>query len=300
MLHSYPSIYALGHKAIAELLLDPVVVQEKVDGSQFSFGLIDGVLHIRSKGAVIDPRAADKLFTGAVATVINRQERNLLRAGWTYHAEVLAKPKHNTICYARVPVGNLVLFDIVVGPECYLPPETVAAEAKRLELEVVPTLFEGVVSNFEQVEGFLARESFLGGAQIEGIVIKNYARFGVDKKALMGKWVSDAFKEKHNADWKIRNPNGKMTVDTIGAALCTVARWEKAIQHIRDGGLLTDTPSDIGPIIKEVIEDVKKEEIDYIKTVLFENFWKAISQGAVRGLPEWYKARLASSQFATA
>lgn len=28
MLSSYPSIYALGHKAVADLLLDPVVVQE--------------------------------------------------------------------------------------------------------------------------------------------------------------------------------------------------------------------------------------------------------------------------------
>lgn len=34
--HSYPSIYALGHRALGELFLDPVVVEEKVDGSQFS------------------------------------------------------------------------------------------------------------------------------------------------------------------------------------------------------------------------------------------------------------------------
>ena len=39
--HSYPSIFALGHRALAELFLDPVVVEEKVDGSQFSFGLFE-------------------------------------------------------------------------------------------------------------------------------------------------------------------------------------------------------------------------------------------------------------------
>lgn len=39
--HSYPSIFAIGHRALAELLLDPVIVEEKVDGSQFSFGLFD-------------------------------------------------------------------------------------------------------------------------------------------------------------------------------------------------------------------------------------------------------------------
>lgn len=54
-LPSYPKIYALGHKAIEELLHDDVCVQEKVDGSQISFGLLDGKLYISSKGAIIDP-----------------------------------------------------------------------------------------------------------------------------------------------------------------------------------------------------------------------------------------------------
>lgn len=37
--HSYPSVYALGHKALTELLLDPVLVEEKIDGSLCGFGL---------------------------------------------------------------------------------------------------------------------------------------------------------------------------------------------------------------------------------------------------------------------
>jgi ATP-dependent RNA circularization protein (DNA/RNA ligase family) len=39
MILSYPSIYALGHRAIRELFDGPVVVEEKIDGSQFSFGV---------------------------------------------------------------------------------------------------------------------------------------------------------------------------------------------------------------------------------------------------------------------
>jgi hypothetical protein len=39
MIQSYPSIYNLGHKAVAEIFAEPVVVQEKVDGSQVSFGV---------------------------------------------------------------------------------------------------------------------------------------------------------------------------------------------------------------------------------------------------------------------
>ena len=51
--HNYASIFALGHKALQELLWDDVVIEEKVDGSQFSFGLIDGTLRFRPKGQEI-------------------------------------------------------------------------------------------------------------------------------------------------------------------------------------------------------------------------------------------------------
>jgi len=44
MLHSYPSVYAIGHKAIEEIFLGPVLIEEKIDGSQFSWGIIDGEL----------------------------------------------------------------------------------------------------------------------------------------------------------------------------------------------------------------------------------------------------------------
>ena len=51
-LHSYPSIFNLGHRAVAGLLGGPVIVEEKIDGSQFSFGVtVDGEIVTRSKGA---------------------------------------------------------------------------------------------------------------------------------------------------------------------------------------------------------------------------------------------------------
>lgn len=58
MIHSYSSIYALGHKALEDLLKTPVLVEEKLDGSQFSFGVYinqegERLLKCRSKGADI-------------------------------------------------------------------------------------------------------------------------------------------------------------------------------------------------------------------------------------------------------
>ena len=58
MIRSYPKVFNLGHAAMADLLGGNVVVQEKVDGSQFSFARTDsGQLLFRSKGAEIHPEA---------------------------------------------------------------------------------------------------------------------------------------------------------------------------------------------------------------------------------------------------
>ena len=47
--NSYPKVYALGHPATKDIFSGEVLVEEKIDGSQFSFGVIDGVLRTRSK-----------------------------------------------------------------------------------------------------------------------------------------------------------------------------------------------------------------------------------------------------------
>ena len=134
--HSYPSVFALGHKAIEELLLDPVLVEEKVDGSQFSFGRFDGELRVRSKGKEMIPDAPEKMFQLAVDFV-----RTLdLREGWTYRGEYLSKPKHNALNYDRVPNGNVILFDINTEEEGYLSYENKKSEASRIGIEISPFL----------------------------------------------------------------------------------------------------------------------------------------------------------------
>ena len=76
--HSYPSIYALGHKAVADIFVEPVLIEEQIDGSQFSFGIFETnrdmpntelagyTLRCRSKRAEILPLAPDKMFQAAV------------------------------------------------------------------------------------------------------------------------------------------------------------------------------------------------------------------------------------------
>lgn len=297
MIPSYSSIQTLGHRYLANLFNGPVVIQEKIDGSQFSFGMLNGKLCCRSKGQELHVDAPEKMFSSAVATAKRLFEAGSLVDGWTYRCEYLQKPKHNTLAYLRVPAGHLVLFDICTGGENHVLPHPLRECAELLGLEPVPVFFEGNVPNFTTlfIEDFLGRESVLGGCKIEGVVVKNYNQFGPDNKILIGKFVSPEFKEVHRHEWKKTNPGPADVVQGIVANYKTSPRWCKAIQHLRERGELVNAPEDIGKLIREVQADVKNEEGAAIAQRLYEHFWPQISRGIVGGLAEWYKQRLADA-----
>lgn len=171
-LGSYSSIFALGHRALKDLLTQQVNVEEKVDGSQFGFGLLPtntddagnpvDVVHyeipeigigphslkIRSKGCVMLVDAPEKMFQRAADTVLELARK--LHLGWVYRGEYLARPKHNALAYDRVPEKYIVLFDIQTEDGGFLSYEDKVVEATRLGLETVPRLFSGRLATVEQ------------------------------------------------------------------------------------------------------------------------------------------------------
>lgn len=295
---SYPHIMALGHKGIALILNEPVLVEEKVDGSQISFGVFGNELKIKSRSKEIVLDAPEKLFDLGVQAIKTRLP--LLRDGWTYCGEYLRSKSHNALCYDRVPSGNIVIFDVRIGNESYLNYDQKAEEANRIQFEVVPKVFEGKIESPDTVRAFLDRESFLGGQKIEGVVLKNYQRFGIDGKAMFGKFVSEAFKEVHKGAWKDKNPSQGDFIGRVIATYKTPARWNKAVQHLKERGELTDSPADIGKLLIEVRKDLMDECGEQISLDLFSHFWKDIQRGVVAGLPEFYKQKLLEKQFETA
>jgi len=293
--HSYPKLWSIGHAAVISLFEDDVIVEEKVDGSQFSFGKIKGELKVRSKGQEIDLNNCDKMFNKAVATAQELFPEML--EGHTYRGEYLQSPSHNTLAYDRTPEKNIIIFDIQRDEEQYLTYEEKVNEAKRLGLEVVPILYKGKIDKPEMLYELLEKTSVLGGQKIEGVVVKNYAKFGPDKKALMGKYVSEAFKEVHNASWKEKHPSNSDYIEVLAQCYRTPARWNKAIQHLKEDGLLTDSPKDIGILMKEIQTDIIKECEEEIKQKLFDQAWKKIGTTSVKGFAEYYKKHLVEKQF---
>lgn len=295
-LHSYSKIYHIGHKELANLFKGNVLIEEKVDGSQFTFGRRGDTLLFRSRGATIYPETADKLFKAAVDYVLSVKDQ--LTDGYTYRGEVLHAIRHNTLTYGRTPKHNVVIFDIETDlGQNFLPALEKSLEAERLDLETVPSFAAGEINDIETLRGFLERDSFLGGCKLEGIVIKNYNQFGDDKKVLMGKWVREEFKEIHQGAWKGANPSRSDVIEMMIKVYRNENRWEKTIQHLRDAGKLQGAPQDIGSLIKEFQRDLIDECAAEIKDKLYEYALPKILRGASAGIPEFYKEKLAKQQF---
>lgn len=301
---SYTSIYNLGHKAIADLFKGPVVIEEKVDGSQFSFGLIETTPgeyepRCRSKGAEINMIAPEGMFKAGVEFV--KSIENLLVPGWVYRGEYLRSPKHNCLVYDRTPKNHIIIFDIMRGEEDYLSEFELISAASKLGLETVPLLFSGMVTDVTMLRSFLEHTSILGGQKIEGMVIKpkNRDLFGRDKKLLMGKFVSEAFKEVHANDWKKehKTPTNNEIVSILAGMYATPARWAKALIHLREASLTEGSMRDIPALMAEVPADVLGECEAAIRDQLFDWAWPQLRRALTKGLPLWYKDVLAMDQF---
>lgn len=96
--------------------------------------------------------------------------------------------------------------------------------------------------------------------------------------------------------WSAEKQPRREFVEGLIETLRTDARWEKAVQHLRDDCKLWNAPQDIPALLEEVQADILREEGEQIKEELFEHFKKDIMRGVIRGLPQWYKAKLASEQ----
>jgi hypothetical protein len=299
MINSYPSIYNLGHSAILELLNGPVIVEEKIDGSQFSFRKDEaGEIHCRSKGANINILAPEGMFKNAVETV--KALAPQMRTGFTYRGEYLNTPRHNALAYDRIPIKHIIIFDVNTGLETYARPDDRETYAKEIGLESVPVIFVGKINSMEDFRKLIDRQSVLGGQKIEGVVVKPAAfdLFGKDKKLLMGKFVAESFREVHSKAWesehKTKGPQD--ILQTLKSRYGTAARWGKAKIHLEERGRLSivqghsaSAKGSAGRCAQECAEQISKD--------LFDWAWPQLRRSITHGLPEWYKEELLKRQF---
>lgn len=296
MIQAYPKIFAIGTDYIKDIFQDTVEITEKIDGSQFVFGKINDEVFIRSKGAMLYFENHQKMFAPAISYI--DMIRGRLPNGMVFYAEYLQKPKHNTLKYERIPKNHLILFGVMHISQKMLM--DTAEYAERFEIEHVPVIYYGKIENIAELNGMLKKESVLGGTTVEGIVVKNFNRpfllGGQPIPIMAGKFVSESFKEVHRERWG-EEEKTKGRFEIFMESFRTEARWEKAVQHLREMNELNNEPKDIGKLFKEVHVDIETEETENIKQWLYNEFVDQIKRKATAGMPEWYKMKLADRSF---
>ena len=300
MLKAFPKIFTLGTSYVEGVLDSEVEITEKIDGSQFVFGKLEDKMYYRSKGKEQYADSADAMFKCGIEYIENIQEK--LPNGVAFYSEILQKPKHNTLKYDRTPKNHIALFGISeqYGSKFWSSHAELALWAETLGIDVVPKIFYGIINAADEIVQMLDRESFLGGAKIEGVVVKNYNKQfllgGQPIPVMAAKYVSEAFKEVHRSQWKSEN-TGKGKWETFKEGYRTEARWAKAVQHLADKGELLNDPKDIAALIKEVQNDIREEETEEIKAFLWKEFGSELLRRSTAGLPEWYKNTLLENSF---
>lgn len=275
-------IYRLGadrsHARLHETVAGLVRVDEKIDGSQITFGVFDGRLLIRSKGRDMSNDEPAGMF-GAGLTAI-RAVASRLPHGVTFHGEYLQKPKHNVLAYERVPRNHVVLFDAVSAGQ-FVDPSSLAGLCETVGA------FEPVQHRYmhlSEVTPAAFQTSQLGGVP-EGVVIKH--------NGVAAKLVSVQFHEvKEDKTTRTRpNPQADLAV-TLANKYCPPARYIKAVQRLKENGQWHGDKRDIGLLRREVSADLEGECGSEIRDWLYENTRKALLRQALSPLTEWYEQYL--------
>lgn len=300
-MESYQKISQPYKPEIQDIWKGDIIVEEKVDGSQFRIELDAGEIKCGSH-KMDDLSLVDNNFkkgTDAAQEIFKEYRQSGSKI--SIFCEYLGKPKQNSIAYKRIPEKYLVVFDIKVDDR-YMDRDQKEAWASTFTgLEIVPLLWKGKGEDFtEKIQKeLLTKPSFLGHQEgydrIEGFVVKNYSKwYDVDKYPyLEGHWlctkiVNDSFKEKN----KIENPSAGNQLQALKDSLNSIPRWVKGVQHLREEGLIENELKDLGKIIPEVKRDIEEEEKEVIKEELWKLYGKDILAYSVKGLAEWYKEYL--------
>lgn len=264
----YHSIVRYGHRSTREVLNrgDQIIIQEKVDGANASFAVVDGELKCWSRNRELN---MSNTLEGFYVWAKQNIEVDKLLEGVVYFGEWTAQHKVVYEGYAK----QFFLYDIYnLHLEEYVSFSMVRDEAKRLGLNLIPVFFEGEFESFEQLMSYVGRTELNGklGQEVsgEGIVVKNVDYRDSFGKQMFVKLVVDKFAEVQMQKAP-KDPKKKFTPEELKVRECiTSPRVEKQLFKMIEEGLLERDygVEDMGKILKHisplVAEDILKEEMD--------------------------------------
>lgn len=236
-----------------------IVIQEKLDGANASFKREGEKVICFSRNTQLDKNNTLRGFYNWVQD--NIKVEDLVEDG-IYFGEWLVKHK---LSYGENE-NKFYLFDIYDEETGrYISFDLVKYQAKRLNLNLVPVLYEGVFQSIEHIQSFVGKSVL--GEHGEGVVVKNTSFADKHGNQLFTKFVSDVFAEKA----QVKKHTVKQPTDQLQEFVNSTvnkARVSKIIHKLVDEGILEEDYAieDMGTILKNtgtrVFDDVVKEELD--------------------------------------
>lgn len=158
----YPSIYRFGKDEVRDLLEhneDPIIIEEKVDGGNFTFFIENGCLHECSRNRDLTAEGDEKMFMKQRLWLRNQltllaNEGVNLNPDYLYYVECMQR---HTLHYNNAP--DFIGLDIRVkhsmkeeAPGLFLGPEAKTNEFKRLGITTTPIIWSGTAGELKKME----------------------------------------------------------------------------------------------------------------------------------------------------
>lgn len=268
---------------------DYIVVQEKIDGANFSIRYdeeTDGIIAF-SRKRILDFNNNLRGAWDWSQKLDKELIKKVLGTNLIAFAEWLVP---HTIVYPDDKYQNAYFYDVYdVKSGKYLEQDKVEGIIKQLNLIYVPVFYKGEFESWEHLKKFIGRTD-LGGERGEGIVVKNMTRLNDPNTRLpfYTKIVADNFAEKKSVkkfdEIKLEK---RERLQTIVESVVTEARVTKLIHKMVDDGIIPEDwdEHDMATIArnigKEIYYDCLKEEREIVEKV-GDSFGKLASQTTMR------------------
>ena len=235
---------------------DHIVVQEKIDGANFSIRYDEETDSIRafSRKKILD---LGNNLRGAWEWSQKLDKwlvKKVLGANLVLFGEWLVS---HTIVYPDNRYQNAYFYDVWdAESERYLEQDKVEDIVKQLNLIYVPVFYKGDFESWEHLKQFVGRTD-LGGQSGEGIVVKSMTRLNDPNTRLpfYTKIVADKFAEKKSVK---KFDEGKLErrakLQAIVESVVTEGRVTKLVHKMVDEGIIPENWSehDMGTIAKNI------------------------------------------------
>jgi len=269
----YHKIKVIGDEENKELLSNPddlIVIEEKMDGGNFRFVIINGKIIMDSRTRELDEDNKNiKNFKRCIEHIrSNLETKDLsLYEGFIFYGECMIS---HTMQYDWENIPPFLGFDIYNNKlEKFIEFDAVLIMYKQLGLDMVPIIEVKPAKDIKQLTDDDVPDSkyYAPSAKdkkAEGIVLKNY------KRQVMAKYVRDKFKEKCKDIFGKSKKFARLEEDDelIIAIYCTNARIDKIIFKLIDEGYKLEMKM-MEKLPKEVINDIYEE---HWKEICFSNW----------------------------